>query len=80
MLYFRDKKEARSIRRPGGYEGARKKEPEQFEGGGEKERVAGVGKGAKKISPINVKAPGTKKRVPGEGVSLLLGHSVIVRR
>jgi len=39
-------------RMPGGYEGARKKEPVQFEGGGGKERVAGVGKGAKKIPRI----------------------------
>ena len=41
--------------------------PEQFEGGGEKERVAGGYEGARKKDPINVKAPGNKKRVPGGG-------------
>ena len=30
----------------------KQKEPDQFEGGGEKERVAGVGKGAKNIPRI----------------------------
>jgi hypothetical protein len=40
---------------PGGYKGAKKKGPEQFEGGGGKERVAGGGKGAEKT--INSKAP-----------------------
>jgi hypothetical protein len=33
-----------------------------------------------KKDPSNLKAPGRKKECPGEGVSLLLGHSVIVRR
>ena len=33
----------------------KQKEPDQFEGGGEKERVAGGGKGAEKT--INSKAP-----------------------
>ena len=48
MLYFRDKKEARSIRRPGGkervpggYEVARKKGHEQCEDSGKKKRVPG---------------------------------------
>ena len=83
MLYFRDKKEARSIRRPGGYEGARKKEPEQFEGGGEKERVAGVGKGAKKISRLMLRRWEEKKSARGRclvsclGTLLLLDDDVV---
>ena len=50
--------------------------PDQFEGGGEKERVAGVGKGAKKL--INSKVP-KKRKCPREVFGLLLGHSVIIR-
>lgn len=45
----------------------KKREPEQFEGGGEKERVAGGYEDAREKDPINVKAPGNKKRVPGGG-------------
>ena len=37
---------------PGDTKVLRKKGPVQFEGGGEKERVAGVGKGAKNIPRI----------------------------
>ena len=57
-----------------------KKKPDQFEGGGEKERVAGGYEGARKKDPTNLKDPGRKKECPREGISLLLGHSVIVRR
>lgn len=65
------KKETRTIRRlrgkkrvPGGYEGAGKKGPNQFEGGGEKERVAGGGKSTKN----NQFEGAMKKRVPKGGV------------
>ena len=47
-ILLKIKKEARSIRRrtgkervAGGYEGARKKEPDQFEGGGKKKSAGG---------------------------------------
>ena len=49
---------------PGGYEGAGKKGPNQFEGGGEKERVAGGGKSTKN----NQFEGAMKKRVPKGGV------------
>ena len=49
-ILLKIKKEARSIRRrrgkervAGGYEGARKKEPDQFEGGGKKKSARGRG-------------------------------------
>ena len=45
MLYFRDKKRSPNNGTPP----EKQKEPDQFEGGGGKERVAGVGNGAKKI-------------------------------
>jgi len=48
MLDFRDKKRSPN----NGTTPEKQKEPDQFEGGGEKERVAGVGKGAKNIPRI----------------------------
>ena len=52
--------------------------PDQFEGGGEKERVAGGGKGARKGSRLRRRRL-KKRECPQEVFSLLLGHSVIVR-
>ena len=83
LLYFRNKKIPEQFEGPrgkervaGGYEGARKKEPDQFEGGGKRKGGRGM-KRCQKILRLMLKR---EKRVPGEVVGLLLGHSVIVRR
>lgn len=52
-----------------------KKKSNQFEGGGEKERVAGGGKGAEKGSKSIRRC---KKECPREVFCLLLGHSVLL--
>ena len=44
-----------------------KKKPEQFEGGGEKERVAGGENCAERRTRLMLRLRGTKKRVPGGG-------------
>lgn len=61
-----------------------KKKTEQFEGGGEKEKVAGGYEGAKKQCPNNWTAPGRKRKsarrrrlVSCSGTLLLLDDEVI---